>query len=383
MATIRERQPGVWEVRVYVGRDPVTGAPRQRSKVIRAGRATATGQPPKAVRAAAAALEAEAAKGSLGGTNATVEVLLDRYFEHLERKDLSPHTLHGYRRYARSYIIPALGSRPVRKVSAWDLDRLYSGLADSGLSASSIRQTHAVLSGAFGQSVKWGWVGSNPAKTASPPPVRAARIAAPTTDEVIRILREAEARDPVLGALVAIAAITGARRGELCALRWPDVDLASGRLRISRSLVDLPGQVTEKGTKTHSERVVALGPGGVEVLRRHRDGVEARALAGATEVHPDGFLFSENLDGAIPVRPDKVTRFFTAVRDALDLKHVHFHSMRHYVASELAGSGDIGARTIAGRLGHSDASITLRVYAGFRPAADVEAAEHLGRLLGR
>jgi integrase len=83
-----------------------------------------------------------------------------------------------------------------------------------------------------------------------------------------------------------------------------------------------------------------------------------------------------------PIRPDVVSAFFGRVRDELGLGHVHLHSLRHFAATQLA-RGDVSARTIAGRLGHADASLTMRVYAAFFPAADVEAADHLGQALKR
>ena len=82
-----------------------------------------------------------------------------------------------------------------------------------------------------------------------------------------------------------------------------------------------------------------------------------------------------------PVRPDVVSQFFTRVRDELGLGHVHLHSLRHFAATQLAAQPGVTVRTIAGRLGHADASLTMRVYAAFFPAADVDAADHLGRAL--
>jgi integrase len=63
------------------------------------------------------------------------------------------------------------------------------------------------------------------------------------------------------------------------------------------------------------------------------------------------------------------------------MKHLHLYSLRHFMATQLAAGGDVGIRTLAGRLGHADASVTMRVYAAFFPAADLEAADHVGRLL--
>ena len=366
-------------MRVYLGRDPVTGHPRQLSRTVHAGPATKRGQPPKAVRLAAAELETEAAAGKLGGTNASVSVLLDHYFEQLDRKQLSPTTLSAYRRYARLHITPAIGAKPVKDVTAWDLDRLYAGL--TGKSPSTIRQCHAILSGAFGQAVKWGWCPTNVAKMASPPTVRQAKVVAPTVEEVRQLVAAAEERNPTMGALIMLAALTGARRGELCALRWSDVDLDAGTVRIARSLIDLPGRVEEKSTKTHAERVLALGDAGVALLKLHRTTIDERARIGEATIAPDAYIFSDNLNCATPIRPDSVTGFFTRLRDDLKMPHVHFHSLRHFTATQMAARGDISVRTLAGRLGHADPSVSLKVYSAFFPASDAEAAGHLGEIL--
>lgn len=381
MGTARERQPGVWEVRVYVGRDPVTQVPKQVSRVVRAGRPTRTGRPPKAVVDAMRQLETEAAKGRLGGTTATVGVLLDRHLEQLERKGLSPKTLHTYRKYIDNAIRPVLGRRPVQRLTAWDLDALYATLAEAGKSPSTIRQQHAILSGALKQAVKWGWCPVNVAAMASPPTVRQKRIMPPSPDEVRTIVEAAESRNSILAALIMLGALTGARRGELCALRWNDVNFDAGTVRIARSILDLPGRVEEKATKSHQERTIALGEAGVVLLRLHRDGCLDRAQMGGVDLPSDAYVFSGDLDASTPVRPDAVTGFFRRVRDDLALPEVHFHSLRHFMATQLASRGDVSARTLAGRLGHADASVSLKVYSAFFPPADAKAAEHVGRIL--
>lgn len=371
--TKRERKPGVWELRVYVGRDPVTATPRQVSRTFRGGK--------RAADSALAALVAEAAKGQLGGTDATVGLLLDRHLEALERKGHSPKTLHTYRGYVDNTIRPALGTKHVRRLTAWDLDSLYAAQIDQGKSPGTVRQMHAIISGALTQAVKWGWCPVNVARMASPPVARAAKIVPPTSAEVRKIVTAAEERNPVLAALIMLAALIGARRGELCALRWTDVDLTAGSVRISRSVLDLPDRVEEKPTKSHQERTLALGQAGVTLLQMHRQAVLDRAAVASVEVAPDAFIFSGQLDCALPYRPDRVTGFFSQLRDDLDLHHVHLHSLRHFMATQLAARGDISARTLAGRLGHADASVSLKVYSAFFPPADVEAAEHLGRAL--
>jgi integrase len=367
---------------VYVGRDPVTNAPRQVSRVIRAGPPTKTGRPPKKVTDLVHELEVEAGEGKLGGTAAMVGLLLDRYLEHLARKGHSPKTLDTYRRYIASTIRPALGTHPVRKLTAWDLDALYATMTAAGKATATVRQHHAIMSGALGQAVKWGWCPMNVATMASPPVARPGRIIPPTAKEVRAIVELAEERNPDLAAMIMLAALTGARRGELCALRWSDIDLTgAGSVRISRSMLDLPNRVEEKATKSHQERTLALGEAGLALVQLRRDAVVERARLGEVELAADGYVFSERPDGTTPCRPDKVTGFFSRVRDELGLTHVHLHSLRHFMATQLAARGDVSARTLAGRLGHADASVSLKVYSHFFPAADAEAADHVGRIL--
>jgi len=372
VGTIRERQKGIWEVRVSTGRDQVTGRYRQVSRTVKGGK--------RAAEKALSELTVEAAAGKLGGSSTTVGAMLDRYLEHLEAKGLAAQTLHGYRRYVRVTIVPALGPKQLRHLTAFDLDQLYAGMKAAGRKPATIRQTHAVLSGALGQALKWGWVGTNVAKMASPPPVRQAEIAVPSVDEVRRLISAAEETDPILAALLLTGVVTGARRGELCALRWSDCDLDAGTVRIARSMIDLPGRVDEKSTKNHQARVVSLGAAGTAVLQKHRAEVEERARIGETAVRPDAYVFSRRLDGGAPIRPDSVTGAFTRLRDKVGLPSLHFHSLRHFAATQLAARGDVAIRTIAGRLGHADASVTMKVYSHMLAAADEAAANHLGEL---
>jgi integrase len=99
------------------------------------------------------------------------------------------------------------------------------------------------------------------------------------------------------------------------------------------------------------------------------------------DVRPDGFVFSHDVDGENPISPDTVTALLGWARDQLGLRHVHLHSLRHFNATILAAEPNITVRTVAGRLGHADASVTMKTYARFFPASDVEAADVVGNAL--
>jgi integrase len=308
----------------------------------------------------------------------TVSELLDRWMEHIEGQGRAAATLARYRSAIGANIKPRIGSLTVSKVGAADLDGLYSQLAKAGLGPLSVRKSHAILSAAFNQAVKWGWIDRNPAYQASPPSGRVSEIRPPTPDQLQRLLTACVDVHPDLASLIYVAATTGARRGELCGLRWSDVDLDAATLTIARSISDAGKVVAVKDTKTHQARRLALDPSTVKVLRDQRRLAEERAVAADVLLGVDAYVWSQELDASAPYRPDRVTGAFRTLRDRLGMKQLTFHALRHFSATALAAQG-VGIRTIAGRLGHANPGITLRTYAHFLDAADREAATAMGR----
>jgi integrase len=381
MGTMRQRGEGRWELRAFVGRDE-QGRPRQ---VSRSFRGTKT-----AARKELARLETEVNDGKLGRADTlgvTVGTLLERYLRHLESEGRAPKTLTTYRYYVRRLAEDPIVRIKVRRLTTWDLDELDDRLAAAGRSPAVRLKVHTLLSGALKQATRWGMCPVNVAGLARKPKAVRTRIVVPSVEEVRAIIAEAERRDPILGAAFMLAALTGVRRGELCALRWTDLDLDAGTLTVARSISETPATTRDHGaaegpTKTHQVRTMALDGAAVAMLRRHRAHAEERAAAAhGVVLRPDGFVFSlDSLDGSSFTRPDKLSKVFADVVDALGLR-LTLHSLRHFVATQLAASGDHAVRTIAGRLGHADASVTLRTYAEWLPAADRAAADHLGRVL--
>jgi integrase len=177
-----------------------------------------------------------------------------------------------------------------------------------------------------------------------------------------------------------LAALTGMRRGELCALRWSDVDLGAGVVHVTRSMVVVPNGLAEKSTKTDRGRSVALDPVGVALLSQHKSRTD-RWIESAGKTPPvDGFVFSPFVEDTTPFRPDNVTSFFIRVRNEVGASQVRLHDLRHFTATQLIGAG-VDVRTVAGRLGHSDPSVTLRVYSHALEERDRAAAGILGNLL--
>jgi integrase len=363
--SIRERRPGVWQIRIYAGRDPATHRFRYVTRTVHGGKRDA--------QRAAAALVSAVELGMLPAARGTVAQMLEQWMAHIEAQGRSPATMARYRSAIRANINPALGDMKLAQLSASDIDAFYARLLKMGLNPLSVRKCHAILSASCRQAVRWGWIDRSPVERASPPSGRGREIIPPTIDELRLLLRTAEESNPDLASLIFVAATTGCRRGELCGLRWSDVDLQSHTVVVRRSISDADGLVSVKGTKTRQARKLALDTATVEVLIRHRTSVTTRATAAEAVLNEDSYVWSQMLDASSPYRPDRVTGTFRNLTDRLGMTHVTFHTLRHFAATALAGTG-VGVRTIAGRLGHSNPNLTLRTYAHFLEAADREAA---------
>jgi integrase len=368
-----------WRVIVYAGRDPITGRKRQKSVTVNT-RAEA--------KQAEARLLTEVGAGQhRGTTNRTVAELLERWLEWRQSvRPISPTTVATYRSYIDRSILPAIGKLQLGRLDAATLDAFYAHLRKQGgkggrpMAASSVHQVHAILSGALNRAVVWGWIAHNPARLATPPSIERTELQPPAVEDAARLLAVAVAEDPELGLFLRLAVVLGARRGELCALRWSDVDLDQDEVLIAGGIVRVPGEsLVDKATKTHAKRRVALGPDTGELLRTHRLVQAKNALAFGTTLAPDAYVFSHAPDGSAPINPDGITHRFRRLARRLGVR-CRLHDLRHFMVTQLVAGG-VDWRTVAGRAGHADGHMTLSTYAHFQQAQDRQAAEFMDRLL--
>jgi integrase len=307
----------------------------------------------------------------------TMNELIDKRLA-VKRQSVEPSTMINYEWVARKYVRPALGTHKVEALRAMDLDLLHSELSGRGLSARIVRICHTVLRQSLDQARRWGFIAHNPAIDASPPPQRRDEVIPPSVEQVLRILDAAHDEDPDFGTYLWLKSATGCRRGEVCAVRWSDIDLDRAELAVRRSVVQLGQKLREKDTKTHQSRRIALDPATVALLRQHRLRQRELMLALGVRLADDALLFGSP-EGR-PWRPDVVTNSFGRLRTTLDLEHVRLHDLRHFVASVLIDGG-IPISTVSNRLGHSQISTTLNLYTHALPATDQRAAEYLGDFL--
>ncbi len=374
----KRRRGDSWQLRVLVGKDPVTGTPRYLAETVH-------GTERQAERRLAELVRSHRGAGPIS-TAKTVGELVDAWWE-ITEGDLSPSTARNTRWIILAKIKPWLGDVALDRLGTADLDRFYRRLMKEGgkggrpMAPASVRRVHDVIRSALGQGVRWGWLVVSPAEKARPPRVPVHDVRPPEPAQVVALLREAEGVNPGLPLFFRLAATTGARRSELIALRWSDLDLDRRRMTIARGIVeDWHANLVEKDTKTHSTRRLALDPVTVELLVEHRRRGERLAGECGVALVADGFVFSHDAASREPWRPDYATHAFRALTRRLGMDGLRLHDLRHYVATRLLANGT-DVRTVAGRLGHRNASTTLNVYAHFVPAADEDAAGVLGDLL--
>jgi integrase len=355
---LEARGKNAWRAKVYLGRDATTGRHRYLTKTIHGTKRQA--------EKVLAQLLAETGPSAQAAVDGTFGELVEQWMA-IAEDSLSPTTIRGYRHLLNQRILPVLGHRKVRSIRSSDLDVFYARLQrrdpTSGrqLSSLTIRNIHALVRRLLNQGVRWGWCSINVAATASPPRARKKEPRLPSPLEVRNVLALALEHNADLSCFLRLAVMTGARRGELCALRWTDLDLDAATVTIARSLIDgRQDALIEKDTKTHSVRRIALDTETAATVVSLRSRSAGRANQLGSSLRTDGFVFSDSPDGAQPWRPHRMTLAFQRICEQ---------------------SGVEGVRTVSGRLGHASAATTLNVYAHFLPSSDADAAEALAGVL--
>jgi integrase len=215
-------------------------------------------------------------KGGGGSTHSLAE-LFGVVIDHLEALGREPTTLLGYRAIAGRFE-SRLGKVPLRRLRASHLDAFYDELARGGSAPARVRRYHAFVHRCVAQGVRWEWVGDNVAARASPPPEPRRQLDVPTADAVVALLEAAEqSRQPELAVAFRLLAALGGRRGEMCGLQWRDVDL-TGRVCVIRRAVKHASSRVVGDAKNHQQRLLQLDAPTVEVLHRHRQAMEERAI---------------------------------------------------------------------------------------------------------
>jgi integrase len=368
--TPHKGQPDVWRLRVYLGTDPVTGKERYRSKVVHAPKRQAEKILNQMVQEANVAVSTT--------SSMTVEQLLGHLINYLRTNGRSHTTIAGYEWRIRDHLVPAIGDIPITKLTAKHLDDLYTTLLERN-SPSTVRQTHAIIHRALNQAERWGWIDRNVATLATSPRVGRREVQSPSENQLRAIIDTMSKSNPQFGVAVVLAALTGARRGELLGLRWADIEHEYISIRGSLTYTKAEG-VKYGPTKTHQVRRVMLDDLGIAVIQSQKNLLVE--MCTALELNPveNPWLFFGEADGSKPLHPDSISSAFRRTAIKLGIEGIHFHSLRHFTATQLIAAG-VDIRTVSGRLGHANASMTLGIYSHVLEAKDREAGQIMGQLL--
>jgi integrase len=369
---IRERSPGRWAI-VIEAKDS-TGKRKRRWHSFKGIHTKREAQIERAK------LITEAQNGNtVDPSRISVAEFLDRF----ERDWIALHTTaRTSERYIDSlnHVRKAFGEVKLQAIKAAHLAALYADLGRSGLATATIRHVHVVAHRAFKEAKAWGLLRDNPADMVKPPKMRAAEV---------KILQAAEAKELLgklrcgpLYMLASLALGTGARRGELLALRWRDIDFDSRRLTIEQALE----QTAEHGIRTkepktkHGRRTISLPAHIVAELRAHHAAQAEQRLALGMGRAPEDATVLAGVDGK-PLSPDTVSKQWERTMDALGRPEITLHSLRHTHASMLIASG-MDILTISRRLGHANPTVTLNVYGHLIAGSDDKAAQIMEAAFG-
>ena len=368
---IRKRSDGRWEGRYTAGHDPVTGK-RITKNVLGKTQAEVREKLRRTIEETRGLDVARAGEYTVGQW-------LEVWFNDYAMLKVRPSSHQTYRGYLDHHIKPYIGNIPLTKLSSLDLQRLYKKLLSDGrvdrieskkqpkgLSAKTVRNIHQIISSALKLAIEQRLIARNPADGCALPKAERKEMQTLPVEQLTSFLREA--KDSGVFALYYIDLTTGLRRGELLGLKWSDIDLEKGDLRVRRQIGRINGKIIEMPLKTkNAYRTLPLSADAIDVL------MQQRRKTGNSE-----WVFPSPTGG--PMSPDSVLHMLHRVLKRAGLPKVRFHDLRHTFAT-LALQNGVDIKTVSGMLGHFSAGFTLDTYAHVTTSAKREAAKTMGNIL--
>ena len=308
----------------------------------------------------------------------TVGAYMDRWIEDSAKGTLAPRTYHNYKIQIREHIKPAFGTMKLSKLTAANVQGLYASKLQT-LKPSSVRYIHAVLHRALDQAVRWNLIPRNPAASADPPKVSREEIT-PLTAEQARAFMAA-AKGEKFGALFILSLTCGLRCGEALGLRWADIDLHTGTLRVNRQLQRLRsgGGLVFAEPKNASRRTIQLPKTALEALRNHRK-QQSEVPSGAKDYDNSGLLFATGKGTPLDAQ-NVINRHFKPLLKDAGLPDIRFHDLRHTCATLLLGR-NVNPKLVQHLLGHASITMTLDTYSHWIPSMGRHAADGMDEALG-
>ena len=369
--SIRKRKDGRWEGRYTAGHDPATGKTIYKNVLGK----TQTEVKEKLKRAIEDSAKLDMSKVG----QYTVGQWMDVWFENYAKIKVRPSSHQTYRGYIENHIKPNIGSIPLNKLTSLELQKLYKKLLGNGrverieskkqpkgLSAKTVRNINQIISSALNLAIEQKLILANPANACALPKLEHREMKTLPVEQLTSFLREA--KESGVFEMYYIELATGLRRGELLGLKWSDIDLEHGSLRVQRQIARIDGEIVEAPLKTkNAYRTLPLSADAIDVLKTQKK------KCGNSQ-----YVFPSPTGG--PISPDSVLHMLHRVLKRAGLPKVRFHDLRHTFAT-LALQNGVDIKTVSGMLGHFSAGFTLDTYAHVTTSAQKEAANTMEKVL--
>ena len=374
--SIVQRGEGRWLVRVFRGIDPGTGKRQYHNETVR-------GTKSDAKRALTKVLGQSDNNTLPKASRETVSEYLDRWLSTMVAHNVRPHCLSDYRFLADHYIKPYLGAIQLRRLTVGEIqERMVHALQERGLSSRTIGLAHGLLSSALRDAVRLGLLSANPASNSKLPRAKPVRERLALSPEEVARLREATKGTPqhvLFGFLID----SGCRPSEALALHRDDLDLEAGTVTIRRSLSKgakgLKKQFQDPKTE-QGKRIIVLSPSTVRELRAHLAAQAAERLAAGPAYNDLGLVFAGPTGAWLDSRNINARHLKRAVKAAGLDSRITLYCLRHTCASALTSAG-VALNHVSARLGHKDATTTLRYYVHPATGGQAIAAAQMEKIL--
>ena len=368
---LRKRKDGRWEGRYTAGRDPDTGKAIYKN-VLGKTQAEAKAKLKAAIEEAKGLDTAKVGRYAVGQW-------MEVWFEHYAKVKVRPSSHQTYRGYIDNHIKPNIGKIPLEKLTSLELQKFYKKLLEEGrvdrlesrhqakgLGPKTVRNIHQIISSAMKLAQEQKLIASNPAEGCALPRLEHREMQTMPLEQLQSFLRAA--RDSGVFELYYLGLATGLRRGELLGLKWEDIDLEQGDLRVRRQIARINGGVVEAPLKTkNAYRTLSLAEDTIDILKAQKK-----------KTGSSPWVFPSPTGG--PISPDSVLHMLHRVLKRAGLPRVRFHDLRHTFATLALQSG-VDVKTVSGMLGHFSAGFTLDTYAHVTTASQRQAAKTMGSVL--
>lgn len=294
-------------------------------------------------------------------------------------------TLSAYRSILQSHIAPCLGSIPYRDLDADTAQAWVNDMAGDGYAPSTVRKAFNLLKAAYTGAVNRRVIPYNPLEAVKVPKLVTKDPNALDMQQRARLLAYLDiAGATPINAAIRVALLTGMREGEICGLRWKDVDLKACVLRVRNVIGRDGGKTYEKEPKTGgSRRDIPLPPELVALLKGRRADMVEECLEAGVPLTLDMYVFGK-IDGRY-LAPHTLWREWKAISNSLGLMGTEgrpptFHDLRHTFATVAIISG-VDIKSVSSILGHKNVAMTLNIYASADAEAKRRAMENVSRTM--